>query len=292
VLTKECLLKNLGNKYKALGDKVAALSQEARAKFLADFADVDDALLDVLDSDKGLEAWKALNIHPTLRINGDYIKKAQNVLQKGHISQADFETILTVNQGLGKRAAAVGDLLDDLDHFALYQNQQGFGSIISGLKADWYNGAGADGANWVVGVLRKNGTGVFPPSKTNFEVSMNIDGKTRRYDSIVDDAVTVGGNTQKRYFEFKSYSSVPPTNFAEQFINDLKNSDIKDLKQLRWMFDAAKNPPNFETNMKAAIQNLDKTKITPATLSKFGVSSADELISKIEDDFNEIFKLQ
>jgi hypothetical protein len=117
-------------------------------------------------------------------------------------------------------------------------------------------------------------------------------GNTRRYDAIVNDAITIGGIPKKRYYEFKSYSNVPPTDFEKQFVNDLNNPDISDLSQLQWYFDAAKNPPNFETNMKAAINSLDKTKITNATIAKFKVANADELLDKIENNFSNIFYLK
>jgi hypothetical protein len=224
--------------------------------FTWDFQKAEDLLKKFDDGTLDPQAWKALSVHTVLRKDPAILQKATSVIQKGHISQADLETIISVNKGLGARASAVADLLDDLDNFALYRNQSGFGAIISGLKADWYNGAGADGANWVIAALRKEGTGSFPATTTNFEVSKTIGSNTRRYDAIVDNAIMINNLPKNRYFEFKSYSSVPPSNFSDQFINDLNNADITDLSQLRWYFDAAKNPPNFETNIKNAIDGL------------------------------------
>ncbi|MFY7827951.1 MAG: hypothetical protein ACOVQ4_12540 [Flectobacillus sp.] len=204
-----------------------------------------------------------------------------------------METIITVNKGLGARASAVADLLDDLDNFAIYRNQSGFGAVISGLKADWYNGAGADGANWVVAVLRKEGTSIFPSNATSFEVSTTIGTNTRRYDAIVDNAVVVNGISKNRYFEFKSYSTVPPSNFSEQFINDLNNNAITDLSQLKWYFDGAKNPANFEANMKAAIDGLS---LSNDLAKKFITNKIDptgsDLKLLLKQKFSQIFTLK
>jgi hypothetical protein len=76
-------------------------------------------------------------------------------------------------------------------------------------------------------------------------------GLGRRYDAVVTEGIG-----QNKYYEFKSYSSVPPPNFAEQFMKDLRNPDITNLNQLKWIFDAAKKPPEFVENMKKAIDNL------------------------------------
>ena len=40
--------------------------------------------------------------------------------------------------------------------------------------------------------------------------------------------------------EFKSVKDVPPANFLEQFSKDLKNTDVSDLSQIKWIFDGKK----------------------------------------------------
>ena len=40
--------------------------------------------------------------------------------------------------------------------------------------------------------------------------------------------------------EFKSVKDVPPGNFLEQFSKDLKNTNISDLSQIKWIFDGKK----------------------------------------------------
>ncbi|UTN06329.1 fibronectin type III domain-containing protein [Flavobacterium bizetiae] len=231
--------------------------------------------------------WLILEAYPSFRKLSVHIEKISSILAKGHVSVDDLTTILTVNKGLGKRATDLTNFLNDLDHFALYANQGGVGSIISGLKAHWFNGAGADGANWVIAVLRKEGTEVFVPRKTNFEVSALSN--TRRYDAIVGET----GNKLAKYFEFKSYSKVPPTDFAKQFLGDLSNPDIVDLKQLQWLFDAGKNPPDFASNLKKAIDNLDVTDEMAKKLLKDVENPTPAKLKKyLKEDFDEIFKLK
>lgn len=87
---------------------------------------------------------------------------------------------------------------------------------------------------------------MFPPNATNFEVQSEL-GTVRRSDAVVSEAGQL-----KKFFEFKSYGSVPPDYFGTQFINDLNNPEITDLSQLKLIFDAAKKPANFETRMKLA----------------------------------------
>lgn len=239
------------------------------------------AFEEVIRTENGLKAWETLINHPNLRIDVNILSKAQSVLAKGHISSADITEILRVNAGLGNRAEAVGKLLDDLNYFEGFKNSPGFQTTLNKLKADWYNGAGADGANYVLDLM-KNLQSEFPFSTTNFEVNYTALG--RRYDAVVD-------GTPKKFYEFKSYSSVPPPDFAEQFIKDLTNPDITDLGQLKWYFDSAKNPPNFEANMKAAIKNLKNDDLVDM-LPKFGATTPAQLKTIIETNFSKVFALK
>ena len=248
-------------------------------------------LIEALSKDEGLiKAWETVINHRDLRKDLNILSKASSVIEKGHISTDDITEILRVNSGLGQRAEAVCKLLDDLDHLALYKDRPGFSNIISSLKADWINGAGADGANWVIAAVKKEGTDVFPSGKTSFEINKP---NGRIYDAIVSDPPS-----PPKFFEFKSYSSIPPANFADQFTKDLNNAEITNLDQLKWIFDKAKldkanHPPDyFEMNMKAAINNLDLTSITSEVLLKFNVASKPALKAKIISEFNTIFSLK
>lgn len=115
------------------------------------------------------------------------------------------------------------------------------------------------------------------------------------------DAVVTG--TPNKYFEFKSVQNLPPSNFADQFTKDLNNPNITNLNQLKWMFDKAKYlkkagiteaniEAKFVEDMKRAIDGLDKTKITNATLTKFNVADVDKLFDEIENSFGDIFYMK
>jgi hypothetical protein len=110
LLTKECLLKNLGNKYKALGDKVANLSKEARARFLEDFADAEDAILDVLQGTKGIEAWEGLKNTPA-KTNVNWLNRAKEWLTDGAELIEDNGRTLLKNQGSEVAEIKNGQLL-------------------------------------------------------------------------------------------------------------------------------------------------------------------------------------
>ena len=56
--------------------------------------------------------------------------------------------------------------------------------------------------------------------------------------------------------EFKSVKDVPPSNFLEQFGKDLKNSEVSDLSQIKWIFDGKKVTQDELTN--AVNKAIDK----------------------------------
>lgn len=82
---------------------------------------------------------------------------------------------------------------------------------------------------------------------------------------------------------------MPPTNFETQFINDLNNPEITDLSQLQWIFDVAKNPANFETAMKTAINGLQ---IPLTTAQRFGFGNVPNFKTNLINNFENIFSLK
>jgi hypothetical protein len=84
---------------------------------------------------------------------------------------------------------------------------------------------------------------------------------------------------------------VPPPNFNEQFVKDLLNKDVKDLSQLKWIFDGKKFPEgyDFKGKMKKAIEKMD---IPKEALKKFGTESMDELKNDIIKNFDNIFQVK
>ena len=56
--------------------------------------------------------------------------------------------------------------------------------------------------------------------------------------------------------EFKSVKDVPPANFLEQFSKDLKNSEVSDLSQIKWIFNGKKAPADFKEKMLEEIKRI------------------------------------
>ena len=89
------------------------------------------------------------------------------------------------------------------------------------------------GAEWTVRYIGHHG-GEFAGKRLNFEVIEEEGDKIRRVDmEVVDGKKTI-------FYEFKSVKDVPPANFLEQFSKDLKNSEVSDLSQIKWIFDGKK----------------------------------------------------
>ncbi len=84
---------------------------------------------------------------------------------------------------------------------------------------------------------------------------------------------------------------VPPPPFNDQFVKDLLNIDVKDLSQIKWVFDGKKFPEgyDFKGKMKKAIEKMD---IPEEALKKFGKKSMDELKNDIIKNFDNIFQVK
>jgi hypothetical protein len=90
------------------------------------------------------------------------------------------------------------------------------------------------------------------------------------------------------YYEFKSVAQVPPAKFNEQFVKDLSRIDVNDLTQIQWIFDGAKSPPDFRSNLLNAVDNLA---IPDSVLLKFDLNERSEFYDLIEENFENIFVL-
>ncbi|WP_421498023.1 hypothetical protein [Flavobacterium columnare] len=180
------------------------------------------------------------------------------------------------------------DVLTNLNRFANNVSSKNitlvdFNKIFTEL---YETGVKRDGANWILNYIGTHAD-EFTNKTIKFEeyISNELGGR------FVD--VTDVTNTNKVFFEFKSVSTVPPGHFSEQFMKDLTNAGS--LDQIKWIFNGAKNPPNFRTNMINAIDNLPLTDGTPLVddlVKKLGVKDADGLKDLIESKFDDIFKLR
>ena len=108
----------------------------------------------------------------------------------------------------------------------------------------------------------------------------------------VSDFILHVGGSLDIFYEFKSWSSVPPAKFEEQLLKDLSNPEITDLGQLKWVFDGAKNPSDFKKKLIAAINGLPLNELN-ALAQKIGLRARDgaALRKLLLDNFDSIFKL-
>ena len=112
------------------------------------------------------------------------------------------------------------------------------------------------GAEWTVRYIGQNGR-EFAGKKLRFEVNQEVGDKIRRVDMVVE--TTNKGITKKIFYEFKSVKDVPPANFLEQFGKDLKNTEVSDLSQIKWIFDVKKVTQQKLTD--AIKETIDKWKV-------------------------------
>jgi hypothetical protein len=115
-----------------------------------------------------------------------------------------------------------------------------------------------DGSKWTLKYLTDN-KNLYKEKILEFELPENIDELGMRYFDVIDKT----SPNNWIYYEFKSVSKVPPSNFAKQFMKDLTKAD--NLDQIKWIFDGKKKPTGtggkgFEDAMKNEIKLLFETK--------------------------------
>ena len=91
------------------------------------------------------------------------------------------------------------------------------------------------------------------------------------------------------FFEFKSVATVPPTHFDIQILKDLTNANS--LDQIKWIFNGAKNPPNFKVNLLNAIDNLPLTDDLARKFLGRNNATINDLKDLLELKFDDLFKL-
>ena len=145
-----------------------------------------------------------------------------------------------------------------------------------------------DGANWIVEYLAKN-SDQFKGRKLIFE-EFNSTTLGGRFVDVTDETIV----RSKVFYEFKSVKTVPPKDFAEQFMKDLSNAD--NLSQIKWIFNGSKNPVDFRKNMLEAIDNIFNSKnsniqrqLRQISEKITGFDDINILKSDIINNFNNIF---
>jgi hypothetical protein len=157
----------------------------------------------------------------------------------------------------------------------------------------------AEGARWTLKYITQN-TGDFVGKTLKFEDPVNEG--TR----IID--VTITGS-KPVFLEFKSVMDIPPVNFGRQFLNDLKNIDVKGLDQINWIFDGEKLKDIIKLSdkadvtkkfkepiMKALDDMLENKEITDAMAQKLLPgrieNKAADIVTEIEKQFDNIFGIK
>ena len=74
-------------------------------------------------------------------------------------------------------------------------------------------------------------------------------------------------------------------------MKDLLNDDVKDLSQIKWIFDGKKIN---KADLEALKNRIDALDIPEPAWKKFGMSSAEKLKEKLKTDviFNNMFKVE
>ena len=121
-------------------------------------------------------------------------------------------------------------------------------------------------------------------------------GKTIKFEEF--NSTTLGGrfvdvthetfSFNKIFYEFKSVKTVPPKDFAEQFMKDLSNAD--NLSQIKWIFNGSKNPVDFKKNMLEAIDKLPLTENLAVKLIQ--EKNINKLRRYLKDNLEDIFLLK
>ena len=108
------------------------------------------------------------------------------------------------------------------------------------------------------------------------------------------DVTDLSDVTNKIFYEFKSVSKVPPTDFSKQFLKDLSHKDVTSLDQIKWIFDGKKNPTGtrgktFEKAMEVAIEAVQIDDNIARKLLKNSKATADDLKDVLISRSKEIF---
>ena len=181
-------------------------------------------------------------------------------------------------------------IIDNLENFArkIVDNNVELKDFNKVLRQLTEGGGKSDGANWVITYITKH-IGEFKGRKLVFEEfkSTTLGG---RFVDVTDETIV----RSKVFYEFKSVKTVPPKDFAEQFMKDLSNAD--NLSQIKWIFNGSKNPLNFKKNMLEAIDNIFNSKnsniqrqLRQISEKITGFDDINILKSDIINNFNNIF---
>ena len=234
---------------------------------------------------KNYKSWKLLRDagRTQLMKNADVLETLTRIRANKNLKKIEAtDELLAKIQGV--EGVSYEQVLNNLDLFAnnMAKNNvtlNDFNKVLNQLTQEVSK---RDGANWIVEYLAKN-SDQFKGKTIKFE-EFNSTTLGGRFVDVTDETFSFN----KIFYEFKSVKTVPPKDFAEQFMKDLSNA--KNLSQIKWIFNGSKNPPNFKQNMLEAIDKLPLTDDLGKKL--LGENSNKEFLKlRIKKDFDEIFNL-
>ena len=234
---------------------------------------------------KNYKSWKLLKEagRTQLMKNADVLETLTRVRANKNLKKIEAtDELLAKIQGV--EGVSYEQVLNNLDLFAnnMAKNNvtlNDFNKVLNQLTQEVSK---RDGANWIVEYLAKN-SDQFKGKTIKFE-EFNSTTLGGRFIDVTDETFSFN----KIFYEFKSVKTVPPKDFAEQFMKDLSNAD--NLSQIKWIFNGSKNPVDFKKNMLEAIDKLPLTDDLGKKL--LGKNSNKEFLKlRIKKDFDEIFNL-
>ena len=234
---------------------------------------------------KNYKSWKLLRDagRTQLMKNADVLETLTRIRANKNLKKIEAtDELLAKIQGV--EGVSYKQVLNNLDLFAnnMAKNNvtlNDFNKVLNQLTQEVSK---RDGANWIVEYLAKN-SDQFKGKTIKFE-EFNSTTLGGRFIDVTDETFSFN----KIFYEFKSVKTVPPKDFAEQFMKDLSNAD--NLSQIKWIFNGSKNPVDFKKNMLEAIDKLPLTENLAVKLIQ--EKNINKLRRYLKDNLEDIFLLK
>ena len=234
---------------------------------------------------KNYKSWKLLRDagRTQLMKNADVLETLTRIRANKNLKKIEAtDELLAKIQGV--EGVSYEQVLNNLDLFAnnMAKNNvtlNDFNKVLNQLTQEVSK---RDGANWIVEYLAKN-SDQFKGKTIKFE-EFNSTTLGGRFIDVTDETFSFN----KIFYEFKSVKTVPPKDFAEQFMKDLSNAD--NLSQIKWIFNGSKNPVDFKKNMLEAIHKLPLTENLAVKLIQ--EKNINKLRRYLKDNLEDIFLLK
>ena len=234
---------------------------------------------------KNYKSWKLLRDagRTQLMKNADVLETLTRIRANKNLKKIEAtDELLAKIQGV--EGVSYEQVLNNLDLFAnnMAKNNvtlNDFNKVLNQLTQEVSK---RDGANWIVEYLAKN-SDQFKGKNIKFE-EFNSTTLGGRFIDITDETFSFN----KIFYEFKSVKTVPPKDFAEQFMKDLSNAD--NLSQIKWIFNGSKNPVDFKKNILEAIDKLPLTENLAVKLIQ--EKNINKLRRYLKDNLEHIFLLK